>query len=122
MAEKPVIVPVNLEVTDVDLSKVDVNQVNKDISQKLAGVRKAVNDIFSSVDTTKLSKPVASALASLRKDIKEVTSAQSRFNDEMSKAGATSETYKKDSEELARLQSELEKTIQKMKLFQDQSL
>ena len=120
MAEKPVIVPVNLEVTDVDLSKIDVNQVNKDISQRLSGLKNAVESIFSSVDPSKMTKSMSAALSSLKKDIKEASAAQARLNSEMSKAGATSETFKKDSEELERLQARLTEVTEKMRLFENE--
>lgn len=120
MAEKPVIVPVNLEVTDVDLSKIDINQVNKDMSQRLSGLKKSIEDVFSSVDTSKMSKSMTSALSSLKKDIKEVSKAQARWNSEMEKAGTTSETFKKDSAELDRLQSKLTEVTEKMRLFENE--
>ena len=117
MAEKPVIVPVNLEVTDIDLSKIDINQVNKDMSQRLSGLKKSIEDVFSSVDTSKMSKSMASALSSLKKDMKEVSKAQAQWNSEMEKAGTTSETFKKDSAELDRLQSKLTEVTEKMSIF-----
>ena len=120
MAEKPVIVPVNLEVTDVDLSKVDINQVNKDMSQRLSGLRKSIEGVLSSVDTSKMSKSVSSALSSLKKDIKEASAAQARLNSEVSKAGATSETFKKDSAELERFQARLTEVTEKMRLFENE--
>ena len=119
MAEKPVIVPVSLEVTDVDLSKIDINQVNKDMSQRLSGLKKSIEDVFNSVDTSKMSKSMASALSSLKKDIKEVSKAQAQWNSEMEKAGTTSETFKKDSAELERLQSKLTEVTEKMRLFEN---
>ena len=120
MAEKPVIVPVNLEVTDVDLSKIDINQVNKDMSQRLSGLKKSIEDVFSSVDTSKMSKSMTSALSSLKRDIKEVSKAQAKWNSEMEKAGTTSETFKKDSAELDRLQSKLTEVTEKMRLFENE--
>ena len=119
MAEKPVIVPVSLEVTDIDLSKIDINQVNKDMSQRLSGLKKSIEDVFSSVDPSKMSKSMVSALSSLKKDIKEVSKAQAQWNSEMEKAGTTSETFKKDSAELERLQSKLTEVTEKMRLFEN---
>ena len=56
----------------------------------------------------------------MKKDIKETSAAQARLNSEMSKAGATSETFKKDSAELERLQARLTEVTEKMRLFENE--
>ena len=94
MAEKPVIVPVSLEVTDVDLSKVDPKKVQADLTTKLTGLKKAVEDILGSIDTSKMNKAVTDAVSKVEKSMSRLQSAQDKYNAAMIQAGKSSDAYK----------------------------
>ena len=49
-------IPINLEVTDLDVSKVNPKDLENGIKSKLDGLRKAVDGVFKSLDTSYLSK------------------------------------------------------------------
>ena len=54
MAE-PVIVPVQLEVTDVDMSNVNFNDASKEISKSLSTVKKSIQDAQSTYSNLRMS-------------------------------------------------------------------
>ena len=94
MAEKPVIVPVELQVTDLDMSKVSLADVQKEVSQKLSGLKKVVSDIFAGIDPSKMSKAVTSSMTAVEKSLARALQAQDRLNTAMAKAGMSSDLYK----------------------------
>ena len=94
MAEKPVIVPVELQVTDVDISAVNLKDVQKDVNQKLAGLRKTIGDLFSGIDTSKMNKAITDSMASVEKSISKAITAQSKLDQAIIQAGRSSEVFK----------------------------
>lgn len=102
MAEKPVIVPVELraEITDVDLSKVDWKKVQSDMTTKISGLKKTIEDILGSVDPSKMGKAITSSLDQVEKGMREAVAAQDAFNEALVKAGKSSDAYKAKISEL----------------------
>lgn len=93
MAE-PVIVPINLEVTDIDMSNINFADVQKDIAKKMSGIKKAMTDAFSRIDASAINKPIESAMSSVKKSVQAAEDAQLRYNEALIKAGQSTEEYK----------------------------
>lgn len=93
MAE-PVIVPVQLEVTDIDMSNVNFADVQKDISKNMSAIKKSVNEAFSGINASAINKPIESAMASVKKSVQAAEDAQLRYNEALIRAGASTEEYK----------------------------
>ena len=113
MAEKPVIVPVELQVTELDMSKVDVKNVEKDVTQKLSGLKKTISDIFSGIDTTKMSKSITSSMSAVEKSVSRVLSIYAQFETAYIQAGKSSEVYKSKVEDITHKVKELQGTLHK---------
>lgn len=95
MAE-PVIVPVQLEVTDVDTSNINFDDASKQISKSLATVKKSIQDAFSGIDASAINKPVEKAMAAVEKTVQSAESAYLQYRETMLKAGKSTEEYKAD--------------------------
>ena len=93
MAE-PVIVPIQLDVTDIDMSNINFADAQKDIAKKMSGIKKSVADAFSGIDASAINKPIESAMASVKKSVQAAEDAQLRYNEAMVRAGASTEEYK----------------------------
>lgn len=93
MAE-PVIVPVQLEVTDVDMSNVNFNDASKEISKSLSTVKKSIQDALGGIDASAINKPIEKAMASVEKSVKSTESAYLRYREALSAAGKSTEEYK----------------------------
>jgi hypothetical protein len=106
MAE-PVIVPIHLEVTDIDMSNINLADVQKDITTKMAGVRKSMAQVFSQIDTSKASKPLLSSMQALESSFISLNRAQAAFNKETAKVGKSTEAYKKVVSDLEKAKIEL---------------
>ena len=92
MAE-PVIVPVQLEVTDIDMSNINFGDVQKQISKNMSGIKKAVSDAFSGIDESAISKPIESAMASVKKSVQAAEEAQLRYNEAVMRAAKSNPEY-----------------------------
>lgn len=93
MAE-PVIVPIQLEVTDIDMSNINLTDVRKDISKQMSGIRKSMTDTFKGIDASAINKPIEAAMTSVKKSVQAAEDAQIRYNEALIKAGASTEEYK----------------------------
>lgn len=93
MAE-PVIVPVQLEVTDIDMSNFNSKDVQKAISSSLSGVKKSIQDAFSGINPSAINKSIDSAMTSVKKSMQAAEDAQLRYHEAMVRAGKSSEEYK----------------------------
>ena len=107
MAE-PVIVPVQLEVTDIDMSNFSGQDVQKQISSSLTGVRKSMEKAFSQIDHTKATKPLLSGMRSLENSFIKVNNAQKAFYKEVVKAGKSADSYKSLVAELNEAKTQLD--------------
>lgn len=93
MAE-PVIVPIQLDVTDVDMSNVNFGDVQKEISKAMSGIKKSIQDAFGGIDASAISKPIEQAMTSVKKSVQAAEDAQLRYNLALINAGKSSKAYK----------------------------
>ena len=93
MAE-PVIVPVQLEVTDIDMSNINFSDVQKDISKNMSAIKKSIADAFSGIDASAINKPIEAAMTSVKKSVQAAEDAQLRYNEALLRAGESTEEYK----------------------------
>ena len=93
MAE-PVIVPIQLEVTDIDMSGINFGDVQKDISKNMSSIKKSIQDAFSGIDASAINKPIESAMNSVKKSVQAAEDAQLRYNEALIRAGSSTEEYK----------------------------
>ena len=94
MAEKPVIVPVELEVTDLNMSGAELKKIQQTVNQTLAGLKKSVSDLFSGIDKNKAGSAIAASMQSVEKGISGALAAQTKLNAAMLQAGRSSEVFK----------------------------
>lgn len=113
MAE-PVIVPIQLDVTDIDMSNFNPKDVQKQISSSLTNVRKSIEQTFSQIDTSKATKPLLNGMRSLENSFIKVNNAQKAFYKEAVQAGKSSEAYKKVVAELKEAKTQLT-TLEKIR-------
>jgi len=93
MAE-PVIVPVQLEVTDIDMSSLDLKDAQKAISAQMTGIKKSIQDAFKGIDASAINKPIDAAMTSVKKSLQAAEDAQLRYQEALIRAGASTEEYK----------------------------
>lgn len=93
MAE-PVIVPVQLEVTDIDMSNVNLADVQKDISAKMSGIKKSISDAFSGIDASAINKPIEKSMTAVAKSVQTAEDAYLRYKESIIKAGKSTQEYK----------------------------
>ena len=93
MAE-PVIVPVQLEVTDVDTSKVNWTDAEKQISTSMSNIKRAINDAFKGIDPSAINKPIEKTITNVERGLQSLEKAQLRVTEAMIKAGKSSKEYK----------------------------
>ena len=92
-------VPVEL-VADLDLSQVDVKDVQKTLESKLSGIRDSMKQIFAQVNTSKATKPLLDGIKSVESSFTKLNNAHKAFNAEMTKAGKSTSSYKQVAAEL----------------------
>lgn len=95
MAE-PVIVPVQLEVTDVDVSNIDFGDASKQISKSLATVKKSIQDAFSGIDASAINKSIEKSMTAVEKTVQSAEIAYLRYREALISAGKSTEEYKAD--------------------------
>jgi phage-related protein len=100
MAEKPVIVPVELQVTDISTDAVSLSDVQKSVNSKLSKIQKSIGKVFSGIDTSKMNKAIINSMSAVEKSVDNALTAQSKFNQAVIKAGKSSDVYKADIEEV----------------------
>lgn len=93
MAE-PVIVPVQLEVTDIDTSNMNFKDVQKTISNQMSTIKKSIQDAFSGIDASAINKPIEQAMTSVKKSVQAAEDAQLRYSEALIRAGKSSKEYK----------------------------
>ena len=99
MAE-PVIVPVQLEVTDIDMSAVDFKDAQKTISAQMSSIKKSVQDAFKGIDASAINKPIESAMNSVKKSVQAAEDAQLRYVEAMRRAGASTKEFKQETADI----------------------
>lgn len=95
MAE-PVIVPVQAKIIDVDTSAMNVDDMSKEISKSMTGIKKAINDAFSGINPSAINKPIDRAMVSVKKSVQAAENAYAKYNQALMHAASTTEKYKKD--------------------------
>ena len=93
MAE-PVIIPVQLDVTDIDMSGLDLKDAQKTISAQMSTIKKSIQDAFKGIDASAVNKPIESAMNSVKKSMQAAEDAQLRYNEALVRAGKSSNEYK----------------------------
>jgi len=68
-------IPINLEVTDLDISKVNTKDLESGMKAKLVGVRKAFDDIMNTINTTHVSKEFNKAATNINNSFRNAESA-----------------------------------------------
>ena len=107
MAE-PVIVPVTLEVTDIDTSNFDTKDVQKSISSSMNVVRKSIEQAFSQINASNATKPLLTGVRSLENRFIQLNNAQKVFYREAAKAGKSTDEYKKLTVDMAEAKKQLD--------------
>lgn len=93
MAE-PVIVPVTLEVTDIDTTSISFADAEKQISKSLSGIKKQIQEVFSGIDSSAINKPIAKSMTAVEKYAQTAEDALLRYRESIIKAGKSTEEYK----------------------------
>jgi phage-related protein len=93
MAE-PVIVPVTLEVTDIDTSEIKFTDAEKQISKSLSGLKKAISDTFSGIDPSAINKPIEKSMEVVKKRAQAATDAHLKYREALIRAGKSTQEYK----------------------------
>lgn len=97
MAE-PVVIPVQLEVTDIDTSEFNPKNVEKDIGKAMSHITKSVENIFSGIDPSAVNKPIKSTMRAVEKSVTSVKTAYADYESAVRRAGASTKEYKQDAE------------------------
>lgn len=113
MAE-PVIVPVQLDVTDIDMSALNLYNANKEISKSLAGIKKSIQDAFSGIDASAINKPIEKSMAKVTKMVGSAEQAYIKYKEALIEAGKSSQEYQTKVGALDSQISETRKTIQEL--------
>ena len=106
MAE-PVIVPVQLEVIDIDTSEFDAKQLQKTVTEALSDVRKSMENVLSGIDMSKANKSILSSVDRMDAKFRKVNKTQSEFYKEAVRAGKSTEGYKTVVADLAEAEKKL---------------
>lgn len=106
MAEKPVLVPVELQVTELNMTALDTGAL-KDVEKQLSKAVKSISDVFGQIDASKINKPIEAALTKVQAGLSKVLQAQDNYRQAMVAAGQSSENYKADVMELAAAEQRL---------------
>ena len=93
MAE-PVIVPINLEVTDIDMSNINLADAQKDISKSMSAVKKSINDVLKGIDASAINKPIEKSITRVTKSLQSLDDAHLRYQESLVRAGKSTEEYK----------------------------
>lgn len=106
MTNETVTVPIELTVTDIRTSDVDLKDVQKSIESKLAGIAKSASDVLGrNLDTSKLNKTLTSAMDKVTNSYQRLAVEQSKFQEALTGAGSSSPKYK---EEFKRIQGQID--------------
>lgn len=93
MAE-PVIVPVKLEVTDIDTSGVNFVDAEKEISKSMSTLKKSINDAFKGIDPSAINKPIEKSMTAVKKSVQTAEDAYLRYEESLIRAGKSTQEYK----------------------------
>lgn len=117
MAE-PVIVPIQLEVQDIEL-EFNAAEINKELSERLSGVRKTVNNILSSVDPSTMNKAISKSMKAIEADVARVEVAQRQFGRTVTTVGKSTQGYKDALKDLEAEQKKLDDIKGMKAVFED---
>ena len=120
MADTPVIVPVQLEITELDMNNVDLSEVQKGLKSQLSGLTKSINDALSKMGGSSNSA-IRSSMKSVEKTVLNITKAFDKFATAIESTGKSSDVYKEKLEELKSAQEELRKLEETKSSFEDAS-
>lgn len=121
MAEKPVIVPVELQVTDLNLEESDLRSISNDINKRLSGVAKSVSDLFGKIDASKMGKSIASAMTKVENSVLKALQAEDNFRQAIKASGESSAEYKDKLDELDGAYQKLQELKDIKSLWEDSS-
>jgi len=107
MAEKPVIVPVELQVADIDMTNLDQGALEH-IEKQLAKTTASIGKAMGSIDGSKVGKSLETALTKVEGSMAKVVRAEEAYRQALIKAGQSSEWYQK---ELAALEEDQRKVV-----------
>ena len=117
MAE-PVIVPVKLEVTDIDMSNFNPKDVQKAISSAMSGVKKSIQDVFSGIDASAINKPIEKSMSAIESGLHSAEKAHLKYNEAILKAAKSVPEY---GEALKEIDSEIAQIEKSMAQWADKS-
>ena len=109
MPNEPVYIPVTVKVTDLDMGKVDLKDVQKGITKKLNGIKKSVNGVINTKGAVNANKAIHASTQSVVTGYKSVMSAGAKYNKVLVAAGKTSKQFQAD---LVKSNTELKRTKQ----------
>lgn len=119
MAE-PVIVPIELEVTDIALD-FNASGINKELRERLSGVRKTINDIFSEADPSTLNKSIIKSMKTVENALARAEVAQRQYSRTLATVGKSTGAYKEALKELEKEQRKLQEIDDYKSQFEDDS-
>ena len=116
MAE-PVIVPITLEVTDIDMEHVDFGDAKKTIEKSLKDVKQSVQDVFSGISDESVNKAVKKSMNSVSNSVYKTTLAYKQFEYAMNRAAKSSAEYKRILTDVTRTEEELARANESLNEF-----
>lgn len=111
MSDKPVIIPVSAELTDINVSKQAVAEVVKTVTTQLKDVKKAMADVFTKIDTSKINKEIQSSATTVEYAVKRTGIALENLQQEVYEAGKSSEAYQSQYRSLSETLQEYEQLL-----------
>ena len=103
----PVIVPIQLEVTDLDMDNVNISDLQKSMTQKMSGLTKSINDALSKLGSGKTNKAIENSMGGVERGFSKVVKALTNFNKAVDASGKSSEVYKEHLQALVDEQGKL---------------
>ena len=116
MAE-PVIVPITLEVTDIDMEHVDFGDAKKTIEKSLKDVKQSMQDVFSGISDESVNKAVKKSMNGVSNSVYKTTLAYKQFEYAMNRAAKSSAEYKRILDDVTRTEKELARANESLNEF-----
>ena len=119
MAEKPVIVPVEID-AELSMKNVDPKKLEKGVLNSLSGIKKVLTNAFS-VDGSILNKSIINSLSRLDTVTNQAFTALKNYRHAIEVAGKSSDEYKRKLKELVVAKQELEQITLHMRGYEDEN-
>lgn len=116
MAE-PVIVPIILEVTDIDTEHVDFGNFKKDFEKSFKDIKKVVQDVFSGISDESVNKAIKKSMNGVSDGVYKTAMTFRQFEYAMNRAAKSSAEYKRILDDVTRTERELARANESLNEF-----